>query len=246
MFESLLDFIFSHKIWLLYATVIIGFLVIVYIYLNKYMLLARENETSSLKNDFQQLKLEIDRLKTNNHELNTKYNIINTRTKYGEISPSFKPNYTKLPFTFECMEDTPFYNLIGQNVLSNVIRDDELTPTNKQNDEISISSSEHLAEQPNHLVDSPVSVKLQPDKLSTNIRSETDDNNNYKHDLGQIDEDSIRDDDENSLKTDDLILDHNLNNSDRLKNDIQIGSIKNDLKVNEPSIKKKLSLTKKI
>lgn len=139
MFESLLDCIVGHKTLFLYLFIIMMVVLLVYIYVKKYFVLTSESETIQLKEQFEQLRADIGKLKTQNQQLNSKLNDVNTKTKYGQIS-----NH-QLPFSRECMENTPFYTIIGSQFLNNI--DDDLTPTNRQADNFSLNNNRHLIEE---------------------------------------------------------------------------------------------------
>ena len=116
-FDTLISFLTTNKFYLLYAIILIAAVVLLYIYTKKFFFIMGENDTTVLRDDFQQLRHDLNRLKDNSRQLNLKVNDINTRVKYGQIS---KQNNEQLPFTMECLEATPFYNAIGSQLLGAV------------------------------------------------------------------------------------------------------------------------------
>jgi predicted small secreted protein len=216
MLESIFNFLTEHRTLLLYLIIGVAALALVYIYVKKYINLMGENDTSQLKDEFQQLRLDVNKLKTNSQQLNSKFNDINTRVKYGQISSSGKGssgNNGQLPFTIECMENTPFYNVIGPHLFNAVIGDsDDLTPTNKQVEDITVGDDDVEEEEAN---DRQVEEMSEPPSCPAQAMDDhllSDEESTSDSEEQMSDQDSAVDDipasirDVNSLVSGDLVL----------------------------------------
>jgi len=146
MLDAILNYLGDYKSWLLYLIVILGSLILLFIYIKKYYTygLIQENENVQLNGDIQQLKMDINKLRINSQQLNSKINDINTHVKYGKIATPDVQNH-QLPFTIECMQETPFYSMLGAHIFSNIV-DDDITPTNKPGEDITMTMTDHISE----------------------------------------------------------------------------------------------------
>lgn len=241
MFEYLINLVGSYK-YLIYLLLIAVMIAIIIIYIKKYMILQDEKIDSN--NEMLEIRAEMSKVMEDSRHLKSKINELNTQLKYGTISTS-----SKLPFTMDCMENTPFYNILGSQLFSNIINnsDDELSPTSNRRDNVTLTKNNSMIEELSSTDDesSVTEASLTGKKQGVDSDSDNGDDDNINYKNAQLSEES-------SLKTKDFLLSDKNNNevysklTDLKQNKIIDIEDFDENKLDDKIVKNRISLKKKV
>lgn len=143
MFDPLYQLVTNNKNIIMIMLIVAIFSVITYIYYRNYVIITTEECEYVKKNELITIKNELAKSKIDLNNVTSKLNQMITSSKYGEIVY----NNNQLPFTYQSISKTPFYDIFDGIGMNNILINNEIRSTNQYNDDLNDDNNANKIEE---------------------------------------------------------------------------------------------------